>query len=216
MHRHDHRALLFATLMVALLSLLLSVAAIAQPSFRARYIGSLSYDVAIPSGDANAFVEGNTSWLGLTLEGNWLVRPSMSVGFALGWQEFWKQTHEVENFDNGAISGAQYRHLNTFPILVTSRFFSATNQARVRPFLGIGAGAYYTRQLLDVGVNEFTSAVWQFGVAPEVGVAFAGAQGVSAQLRARYNYPIKSGDFVGGSKSYNYWNIGFGFAFAGY
>lgn len=216
MNHYNHRTLRSAALVAALLSVLPSVAALAQQTYRPRYIGSLSYDVAIPSGDAHSFVEGNTSWLGLTLEGNWLVRPSMSLGFVLGWQEFWKQTHEVEELPNGAISGAQYRHLNTFPMLVTTRLFSSSGEGRMRPFAGVGIGTYYTRQLLDVGVNEFTSDVWQFGVAPEVGVAFAGAQGVSAQLRARYNYPIKSGDFVGGSKSYNYWSIGLGFAYAGY
>ena len=89
---------------------------LAVPAGRARaqkqYVGTLSYTMAQPSGDASDFAN-NFSWLGFTAEGDWFLRPNISAGFIGGWQEIYKETSgDSYTFSNGTISVARtYRHI---------------------------------------------------------------------------------------------------------
>ena len=194
---------------------------VAWPMERAaaqQYLGSLTYNLGIPTGDTQDFTD-NESWLGLTFEGQWLVRPNVSAGFLLGWNEFYHRTDTTLPLENGAISGGQYRHLNIFPILVGGKYYingGATVGAKVAPYAGLSAGTYYVRQLFDIGTVEFTDTGWLFGVAPEVGVLFplGVGSGSVAVLNARYNLPFSSGSFLGDeSQSFQYWTISVGVGF---
>jgi hypothetical protein len=178
-------------------------------------IGILGYEGAIPTGDAGNFLNSNTSWLGFSLAGHWLVRPNASVGLETGWNEFHDRTGGTTELAQGAVTGEQYRHLMQFPLLVTGRYYMhAGTPSRWRPFGGVGLGTYYNRQLLDLGVNEYTADGWQFGIAPEAGVLFLTNAQAVIQLRARYNYPIAGGDYLGGgNRSFNNFTFGIGVGF---
>ncbi len=227
MHRAFHRTATVAACAAAALTLAPAHALLGQPDPRADYestyglggYGILGYETALPTGDASNFVSSSMSWLGISFAGHRVVRPNMSVGFEAGWNEFHDRTGGTTVLQQGAITGEQYRHLMQFPLLVTGRYYFKTNTtnpaaARLRPFGGIGLGTYYTRQLLDVGLNEYTADEWQFGIAPEAGVLFLTSGESIVQLRVRYNYPFKSGDYLGGGgRSFNNFTFGLGVGF---
>jgi hypothetical protein len=181
-----------------------------------EYLGSLNYSLGIPTGDTRDFTD-NESWLGLTFEGQWFVRPNASAGLLFGWNEFYQRTDEALPLENGTISGGQYRHLNVFPMLVTAKFYlngDASIGTAVAPYAGVSTGAYYVRQLFDIGTAEFTDDGWLFGLSPELGVLFPLASGSVGMLNARYNYPFSGGNFLGdASRSFQYWTISLGVAY---
>jgi hypothetical protein len=180
-----------------------------------KSFGILGYESAVPTGDAGKFLSNNMSWLGVSLAGHWVLRRNASVGIEAGWNEFHDRTGGTTELSQGAITGEQYRHLMQFPLLVTGRYYlNAGTESRWRPFGGVGLGTYYNRQLLDLGVNEYSSDAWQFGLAPEVGALFITNSQSVVQLRVRYNYPVSSGDWLGGgSRSFNNFTFGIGMGF---
>lgn len=186
-----------------------------------EYLSSLNYSIGLPSGDTKDFTD-NESWLGLTFEGQWFVRPNASAGILFGWNEFYKQEQDAQfTFDNGTITGRQYRHLNIFPMLVTGKYYLSGEHESIgstmSPFVGLSTGAYYVRQLFDLGSSEVTSDNWLFGVAPEVGVLLPLRGGTLASLNVRYHYPFSSGDWLGGeARSWQYWTFGVGVAYGGH
>ncbi|HEX3158843.1 MAG TPA: hypothetical protein VHQ45_10030 [Gemmatimonadaceae bacterium] len=181
-----------------------------------QYLGSLTYNLGIPTGDTQDFTD-NESWLGFTFEGQWLVRPNVSAGLLLGWNEFYHRTDTTLPLENGAISGGQYRHLNIFPMLVGGKYYingGASIGTTIAPYVGVSAGTYYVRQLFDIGTVEFTDTGWLFGVAPELGILVPVRAGSVAVLNARYNLPFSSGSFLGDeSQSFQYWTISVGVGF---
>jgi hypothetical protein len=175
--------------------------------------GTLSYEAALPTGDAKDFVSSSMSWLGISFGGHWMVKHNISAGFESGWNEFYDRSGGTTTLSVGAVTGEQYRHLIQFPLLASARFYS-TGSGRVRAFGGVGVGAYYTRQLLDIGLNEYTANNWQFGLAPEAGVLMLTKGESILQLRVKYNYPVSGGTWLsGGSKSFNNLSFGIGAGF---
>jgi len=182
-----------------------------------EYLGGLSYSIGVPTGDTQEFTD-NESWLGVTFEGQWFVRPNASAGILLGWNEFYHRTNESLPLENGTISGGQYRHLNVFPMLVTGKYFFNSSDApmgtTVAPFVGASTGFYYVRQLFDIGTAEFSDDGWLFGLSPEFGVMIPMPSGSVGMLSARYNYPFNGGDFLGDqSQSFQYWTFNLGVSF---
>jgi outer membrane protein W len=186
-----------------------SSAAGAQPPGWAMSYGIFSYEASIPSGDLDSYI-GDASWLGLTMEAHKRFRPNATVGFEFGWNVYHDKQGGTTELAQGAVTGNQYRNVNQFPMLVTSRFYGGEGKSW-HPFAGVGVGAYYTRQILDFGVNEYTATEWQFGFAPEIGVLTFTPSHTAVQFRVRYNYPISSGDFLGGGgRSFNNFSFGIG------
>lgn len=177
------------------------------------YIGILTYSYALPTGDTDDFID-NDSWLGATLEGQWFVGQSSTVGLLFGWNEFYHKVQGDIDFDFGTVSGTQYRHLNIFPMMVTAHWFGG-ERGGARPFIGLGVGTDYVRQLLDVGLREFTESNWHFALAPDAGIAFPLPSGSALVLAARYNYPFKAGDYIGGgSRAFQYLSFHIGVAYS--
>jgi len=208
---------LWRKLVVAALGAVAVMAPIERASAQAEYIGSLSYNLGIPTGDTKEFTD-NESWLGLTFEGNFMIRPNASAGIVIGWNEFHERTVDELVLNNGSISGGQYRHLNVFPLLVTGKYYfngESSVTSAMTPFVGAGVGTYYVRQLFDIGTTEFTEDTWLFGVAPEIGVLFPLRSGTIGTLSARYNLPFSSSGFIGSeSRSMQFFTIGLGIAFS--
>jgi hypothetical protein len=180
------------------------------------YLGTLTYATALPTGDSKNFAD-DYSWLGFTLEGDWFLRPNMSTGFIIGWQEIYKeQDGDSFDFDNGTATGRTYRHLMAVPLLVRGRYWiGEPGRSALLPFVGAGVGTYWMKQTLDFGILTADEDHWHFGLAPEVGVLMATRGGVAWTLNARYNYPFETGDYLNGQKaSWAYWGFAIGLGFA--
>jgi hypothetical protein len=126
--------------------------AIARGNAQRQYVGTLSYTMAQPSGDASDFAN-NFSWLGFTVEGDWFLRPNISAGFISGWQEIYKeQSGDEFTFANGAVAGRTYRHIGSLPILARARYWTGTPGDRAHMFAGLGLGTYWMKQTVDLGI----------------------------------------------------------------
>jgi len=188
---------------------------IARGNAQRQYVGTLSYTMAQPSGDASDFAN-NFSWLGFTVEGDWFIRDKISAGFISGWQEIYKeQGGDSYTFSNGTVSAARtYRHIGSLPILARARYWTGTPGDRFHAFAGLGLGTYWMKQTVDAGIYTAEDDAWHFGVAPEVGVLVKTGYDIGWTLNARYNYPVAAGDYLGGkSASFSYWGFGIGVSY---
>jgi hypothetical protein len=63
-------------------------------------------------------------------------------------------------------------------------------------YIGLGAGAYYIREQMDVGTYTIEKTNWVFGVAPEAGVRINTKSDLQFALFGRYHYPVDAGRFL--------------------
>jgi hypothetical protein len=189
---------------------LAALAALPASAARAQSYASVSYEVSFPSGSTRDFID-NESWVGFTLEGRRFVRPQLTAGFLAGYYDFYRSTTEPLQFDNGTVTGDTYRNLAAVPLLLTVDIFptGGRRDGGVLPFIGIGAGAYWIRQHLEIGTGYSREDSWHFGIMPEVGVAIPVRAGGFTTLMARYHYPFEAGSYIGGqSFSFPYFSFG--------
>jgi hypothetical protein len=168
----------------------------AQDAVNPMY-GSVQYQFGIPIGNTYNYIS-DVEWRGIGADLNWFVKPTISIGLALGWNVFYQSTNKVINYIPGqtnagfAISGQQDRSFNFWPILADFRFLPKLKTG-MRPFLGLGVGAYITTQQLGIGLYSYSTTQCQFGLAPELGVIIPIDSGVGVQLSTRYNMAFQSG-----------------------
>ena len=187
---------------------------IARAHAQRQYVGTISYTTAQPASDTKEFTN-NFSWLGFTVEGDWFLRPNISAGFISGWQELYHESDgDSFTFGNGAITGRTYRHIGSLPILARARYWTGTPGDQFHMFAGLGAGTYWMKQTMDMGIYTADQDHWHFGLAPEVGVMMKTGYDIGWTLNARYNYPIATGDYLAGkSQSWSYWGFGIGISY---
>jgi len=173
----------------------------------------MSYSWSLPIGDTKDFTD-NDSWFGFSLEGRRFLRENQSVGLFFGWTEFYQRTNDALNFPSATVTGgAQYRHILMLPMMANAHYYFG-QPGRPRPYVGLNVGAYYLRQLLDIGLSEFTTDEFVFGLAPEVGIGIPVRYGAALVLNARYHLPAKGSSFLGGDKSLQSLSIGIGMAYS--
>jgi len=174
----------------------------------------LSYDMSLPTGDLKDYTN-NDSWLGWTVD----VRAfgasnKISFGGMLGYYEFYNNTAtNTIVFGRGAVSGQQYRHMFSLPIMLNAHYYAGSTYG-ARPFIGLNAGVTYQKQSLDIGIYTLTSDAWVLSAAPEVGIYFPTSGRTMVNLHARYHIPFSSDNmYAGGSggASMSYLSIGLGF-----
>jgi hypothetical protein len=191
------------------LTVLLLMGAASAAHAQAWFWG-LSYGFAIPSGDTKDFVN-STSWRNVSVEGRRMnLMGNKSVGLSFAWNVFNEsgvRTSEIPGVP-GAITGDQYRYINTFPMLVNGDIYFG-QQGGMRPFVGLNAGVYYTEYRLEIGLSAFEENKWLFGGAPEVGVVLPTGQ-TRMFFLARYHLTTSSGDIP----SQQYFQLSVGLASA--
>ncbi len=195
--------------------MVLVLIAIASSALAQDNITAITYQISQPLGDFEKFI-GETSWIGLGLEGRRYRSPSskLTFGFAFAWNVFDEKSSDTQVFDSGAVTGTQRRYVNSLPFLLTTNYYFNRKNS-IKPFIGIGAGAYYIIQRLDIGVWKFEETNWHFGIAPEAGFQFPLGE-IEGIFSFKYNYALKAGESVGGgeSREYQYLSVIIGLAYA--
>ncbi len=186
-------------------------------SIFAQSMGSITYNMAIPSDKLNDYT-GSTSWRGVALEGRWFTNKYISFGLSFGWNVFDERVSDPIHFESGniggTVSGTQIRSVNALPILATAYYYTGKPRDKFRFYLGTGAGMYYIKQRLEIGLVAFESDNWHFGLAPEAGVVIKLNREMALIVNGKYNYAFSSGESLSGdnSNTYAYWGINVGFA----
>lgn len=185
-------------------------------SVSAQSLGSLTYNVSFPTSKLQDFVN-DVSWRGFGLEGRWFSNKNISVGLSFAWTVFDQRTTELIQVVNegvsGTVSGTQVRVVNSLPILATAHYYVGKRRDQFRFYFGTGAGMYYIKQRLEIGLVAFESDNWHFGLAPEAGVLISLNRDFTMIFNAKYNYAFSAGEPLGGGddNSYAYWGINVGF-----
>jgi len=175
---------------------------------------AITYQPSVPLADLEEYI-GKTSWLGWGLEGRRFRDASSKVtlGFSFAWHVFDEELTGTQTFESGALTGRQHRYLNSLPFLITGDYYLNRKTGGVKPFIGVGAGAYYIVQRVEVGVFKREASSWNFGVEGEVGlqIPFDEIEGI---LAARYHYAFGAGETISGDeKDFSYVTAVIGLAY---
>ncbi len=178
----------------------------------------LSYDWSMPVGDLKNYID-NDSWLGFTLD----VRKknptgSFTWGATFGYLEFYQAipggSAATVVFPQGAITGQQYHHLFSFPMMLSAAHYFGSDSRGMRPYVGLSAGVTYLKQTVDVGVYTLESDAWKPAAMPELGLSWSTPRRTQVNLHVRYHYAAKAdGMYTSAAPgaSMQYLSIGIGF-----
>lgn len=180
---------------ILVLTLFVSTASFAQRSF-----WSFNYEMSFGLGEQADYI-GDASFRGWGIDGRGFITQEISVGGSFSWEVFDQIYRDLPPYDvtvtdniSGAVSGVQYRYINTLPILVNAHYYLGQDGA-VRPYFGLGIGTAYTEQKTEIGLIAITTKGWGFAVQPEVGVMIPfGLTGVGANVAGKFRYTTKAGD----------------------
>jgi hypothetical protein len=173
-----------------------------------NYAGITSYVISIPTGDSRDLLT-TPSWIGISWEGMWGLGRSTAAGFAVSVHGFNHESSGTTDYVWGAATGDQMRNLTVTTAMITSRWYPLADRT-LRPHLGLGAGITYSEETYQLALSQLRRGATHFAIAPEAGWQFPIVNGVDGLVSARYTIPAKSGDYVGGRRSYPFATLGFG------
>jgi len=159
---------------------------------------NLNYQISVPIGKMKNFTD-KASFRGMDLEYHHFFNEHFSLGGMIGWNVFYHHlNHHTDDFkftgddDIYAITGDQYRYINTVPIMAVPRYYFTDNTTSVRPYAGLGIGTRWTEKRLEVGQYSYTLSRWQFSFAPEVGMYVPLTDQIALNFGARYSYGTRA------------------------
>ena len=168
---------------------------------------AVQYAINFPLGNTADYI-GATSFRGISLDYRYNIQPNIAIGIGTGWYTFYEQkNYGTYNNDDGslAVSGVQYRYINSAPILFVGDYYFSPDE-KFSPFVGLGIGITYNEVQTQMSQYYVETDTWQFSLAPEVGVRFAGTTGVSGLLSVRYNNNFETSELD--AQSYLTLNVG--------
>ena len=176
-----------------------------------NFLTATEYSIATPLGDARRF--GPDSWSGANWEVRWMYRGRTSVGLLGGFNEFYTRASGTTTFPAGAVTGDQYRHLLTIPVLLTGALYIGRYDDP-HWYVGAGIGTQYTEQSFQLGLDLRQKTNWALAVVPEVGVAFQAWYDTGGLVALRYHLPTASSAFLGsGSSRFPYVSLSMGIGY---
>jgi opacity protein-like surface antigen len=184
-----------ASALIGLLSLL-ALCGYAQVS----YVG-MTFNLSSPTGDTKSFVEEN-SYLGFSFEARRIIRPGITAGLSLSWTGF-EHVTVAEGLEL-----EEKRGLTTVPLLITTHAYYRGD--RFIPYVGIGAGAIFTRATTRTDQRDLDEPSWHLGFMPEAGCIVRFHENAGLLLNVRYFYGLEAKDFT-----VSYWVLGLGLIWTG-
>ncbi len=166
---------------------------------------NFNYQIAYPSGETSDYID-KISFRGAGLEWRKYIQDNISAGISLNWNVFNQVATETQEIEEGHVTGTQNRTINSFPLLATAHYYMGKKR-ELRPYFGLGLGAYLIKQRLGIGIYTFEESNWHFGVAPEVGVNFPVGYDATLMVAVKYNYA-----FEAQGKTYSYFGLHLGIA----
>lgn len=177
----------------------------------------LTYDVSFPSGNTKTFTGANMSWLGVSYQFRYLLKPNLTVGAYFGWHIFHGEKDDPIAISNnefqGTISGTQSRYVNAIPAMLSIHYYTGRSD-KTRAFVGLNAGTILIEEKVDVGLLAFKQLKVHLGFAPEAGVMIPLGYNFNLVAGVRYNYAFSAGaSLSGGSTSHSYLSLSIGLSY---
>lgn len=181
-------------------------------SQKEQWYGALTYSVSVPSGDTKDIID-EIGWWGLGLDYRYTVQKNLSVGLFFGWNTMYQKATgltELNTDPPGAIYGTQENTINSFPIMANIHYYFGQRKS-LRPYLGLNAGGFIMLQRKAIGIFLWDNDQWQWGIAPEVGVAIPVERDFGLLVNGKYNMAFTGEDAIGNEINNGYWSINVGF-----
>jgi hypothetical protein len=196
------------------LLLVVIIAAGTEESFGQEWYTGATYDVSIPAGDLQEFIE-DPSWLGFSLTFRKQVDRNVTAGLLFGWQVFSERTGETIQLENGAATGTQDRYVNSFPIMLNAHYYLG-ERGNIRPYVGLNAGGLIVLRRYAIGIITIDSDSWEWGVTPEIGAVVPLNRDTALLLQGKFTYSFTGEDLAGTDMKIAYYGISVGFAWQQY
>lgn len=197
------------------ISILLLTMVLTASTYSQNTLLGFSWSMGFTSGKTAEYV-GAPSFTGFSFESHKFLKPNVSIGISTGWNILSEKNSDLIQVNNTAISGAQGRYINVFPILLSASYYIKPNRnAKFVPFIRANAGTYYIMQRFDIGAYTLNNYNWHLGVAPEIGFMFKAGKELNVLANAKYNYAFDSGTRLGGDQNnyYTFFSVNLGIAY---
>ena len=166
----------------------------------------LEYQVSIPLNETADFT-GKTSFRGVGVEIRKITSEHVSIGGYFGWQVFNDDGVSQTTIEQLTVTGGTFRYINVFPLMVNAHYYLG-NPGGLRLFGGLNGGAYVVERRVEVNLYAINDNQWQFGFAPELGIAKRMGWSTTGFINAKYNYGFEAG----GNDAISYLSFGVGLA----
>jgi len=153
------------------------------------HVTAITYQPSFAVDELENYIS-DTSWIGWGIEGRTFRGPTsnFTLGFAFAWHVFDQRVTGTEELTSGAVTGTQRRYINSLPFLITGDYYFS-RKGKIKPFVGVGAGAYYVVRRFDIGVWTSEDTKWSFGAMGEAGAQIPFDE-VEFFVSARYYYAV--------------------------
>ena len=179
-------------------------------SYGQFFYTNVTYNMSVPVGNAADFIS-KTSFRGLTFNLGRFVTDELAMDLRFSWNTFY-EARDIETYvsDDGAeaITGTQFRYINTFPLTAGVRYVMNSSSS-FSPYFAAGLGAYKLNERTDMGIYYDESKIWHFGFYPEIGLYYDINYNAALNVYARYDYALKTKD----ASAHSYIAFGIGFHF---
>ena len=176
---------------------------------------NIYYNMAFPLGNTKDFIS-KASFRGMGFDYQYVFQDNFALGGVLQWNTFYqsepRQTYELDSSEgemNGAINGIKYKYINTVPLYVTGTYYLASDDAKVRPYIGLGIGTYWLEQRTDMGLFTTIYNSWHFALVPKGGILLPISYSTSIYIGLDYNIAFKNSDI----DTQSWLGLGIGFNF---
>jgi hypothetical protein len=218
-HRREELKMKARHLFIKGLLLLLPVLLLINPlSAQWQALNVLTYDVSFPFRNTKAFTTADMSWLGVSYQFRYILKPNLSAGVYLGWQVFHGEPttsiaiNQKDTFQ-GTISGKQSRYINAFPIMLGVHYYIGKEEG-TRAFFGLNVGAMVTEEKINIVLLALKELKGHFALAPEAGVMLPLGYNFNLLAGVRYNYAFTAGkSFSGDSSGHAYLSLNIGISY---
>src|SRR6478736_3667606 len=164
-----------------------------RPPRQKRDLLMVAYNTSVGFGDTHDFAP-NFSFLGFSFDWRARVSDNFWPGVSLGWQVLYGKDVKTLTRGNTTFTGTIATGLNLFPMLATGNYYFMTDPRGVRPYAGLGVGAYAAEHRLDVGIWTISDTSWHFGFAPEIGAVLPTGT-AKLVVSTKFNYAFASDDW---------------------
>jgi opacity protein-like surface antigen len=177
--------------------IILALAVFGGTALFAQNVWTVNYDIGLPLGSMADYIS-KPSFRGFSINGNTYITDNISVGGTMHWNAYYeKYPRDTYELPEGAVTSTIWAKMYIMPLLANIRY-NFMPEGTVRPYVGLGTGAYYIQQETQVGIYDENRNNWRFGLTPEAGLYVPfGLSDFGLHARIGYNQVFYHVDPVG-------------------
>ncbi len=147
----------------------------------------VSWDIAFPTN--NEFLD-KTGFYGLRVDYRNRGSNNLAFGFSTGWNSYRQKVDKqlYESSDGSRIVFTDMiRRVFELPLTLNGYYYLGSSPT-IKPYVGIGMGALYSKQEAHFNIYALTEKNWGFLVRPEIGAQFYLSRDFGVQVYGLYSY----------------------------